>query len=199
MPPDGGDGIPLLGGWITEDLQPATKNVAARKTRPVPAQLEGNLADCLRFIDSCLSMASMEARPGRSWRPGATGIPCFERETYTGVPLEFRHAPAPQTHLRTPVTIIRRQWSINSSSTPACLLVKYCQAYELKHLFRREELWFTTCHGIFAVPAGFFCTRSGTDRRALTVLCRCPTACAAARVRRRRPRRQPPVPCGCVR
>ena len=65
MPPDGGDGM-LLGGWMTEDLQPATNNVAARRTRPVPARLEENLADCLRFIYSCLSMASLEARPVRS-------------------------------------------------------------------------------------------------------------------------------------
>lgn len=48
---------------MTEDLQPATKRVAANTTRPVPAQLNEDLADCLRFIYSCLSMASVEARP----------------------------------------------------------------------------------------------------------------------------------------
>ena len=67
MPPEGGDGMPLLGGWITaEDLQPATKSVAATMTRPVPAQLKEDLADCVRFICSCLSMAGVEARPTTS-------------------------------------------------------------------------------------------------------------------------------------
>jgi hypothetical protein len=66
MPPDGGDGMPLLGGWMTDDLQPATKSVAASTARPVPAQLEEDLADCLRFIYSCLSVASVEARPAAS-------------------------------------------------------------------------------------------------------------------------------------
>ena len=66
-PPDGGVGIPLLGGWTTtDDLQPATKSVAATMTRPVRAQLNGNLADCLRFISSRLSMADVEARPAAS-------------------------------------------------------------------------------------------------------------------------------------
>ncbi len=45
MPPDGGDGMPLLGGWMTEDLQPAMKSVVANKTRPVPAQLNDDLLD----------------------------------------------------------------------------------------------------------------------------------------------------------
>jgi hypothetical protein len=37
MPPDGGEGMPLLGGWMTEDLQPVTKSVAAQMTRPALA------------------------------------------------------------------------------------------------------------------------------------------------------------------
>ena len=63
MPPEGGDGMPLLGGWMTDDLHPAMKSVAAKTTRPVLAQWNVDLADCLQFICSCLSMASVEARP----------------------------------------------------------------------------------------------------------------------------------------
>lgn len=55
--------MPLLGGWITDDLQPATKSVAAKMTRPILARLNMDLVDCLRFICSCLSMAGVEARP----------------------------------------------------------------------------------------------------------------------------------------
>jgi hypothetical protein len=45
VPPDGGVGIPLLGGWITDDLQPATNSVAAKMTRPVLARLDMDLVD----------------------------------------------------------------------------------------------------------------------------------------------------------
>jgi hypothetical protein len=63
MPPDGGAGMPLLGGWMTELLHPAMRSVAAHTARPVLAQRNEDLADCLQFICSCLSMASLEARP----------------------------------------------------------------------------------------------------------------------------------------
>lgn len=58
MPPEGGAGMPLEGGWITDDLQPAINNVAANTTRPALAGLSENLADGLQFICSCLSIAS---------------------------------------------------------------------------------------------------------------------------------------------
>jgi len=63
MPPDGGAGMPLLGGWMTEVLQPAINSVAAHTARPVLAQRNEILADCLQFMCSCLSVASIEARP----------------------------------------------------------------------------------------------------------------------------------------
>jgi hypothetical protein len=46
MPPEGGEGMPLLGGWMTaDDLQPATKSVAATMTRPVLVRLDFDLVD----------------------------------------------------------------------------------------------------------------------------------------------------------